>query len=234
MITLWPGRERGRFQIDWLDSRHTFSFGEFYDPAKMGWRQLRVINDDNIAGGGGFPPHPHRDMEIFSYVTAGELEHQDSLGHKARVGTGRVQLMSAGTGIRHSEYNPSKTAPIHLLQIWITPRTPGGPPHYQELDFKETDRANRLKLLAAPQATDGALEIRQDVRIYTSRLAAGKNLPLPLTAKQGGWLQVVDGTLSLEPGAQKLAPGDAAAVESESKLAITSITDAELLWFVFD
>jgi redox-sensitive bicupin YhaK (pirin superfamily) len=142
--------------------------------------------------------------------------------------------MSAGTGIRHSEYNPSETAPIHLLQIWITPRAPGGSPHYQELDFKETDRADRLKLLAAPKGGDGALEIRQEVRIYTARLTAGKNLPLPLTAKQGGWLQVVDGTLALAPGGVKLAPGDAAAIESETKLAVTAQAYAELLWFVFD
>jgi redox-sensitive bicupin YhaK (pirin superfamily) len=234
MHTLWPADERGRFQLDWLDSRHTFSFGDFYDPHKMGWRQLRVLNDDRIAGGGGFPPHPHRDMEIFSYVTEGALEHKDSLGNTAQVTPGRVQLMSAGAGVRHSEYNPSPTAATHLLQIWFLPKTAGLPPNYQELTFTDKDRGNKLKLLADPKGQDGAMTIRQDMRIYTAKLAKGQSLPLPLSAKQGGWLQLVEGAISLEPLGEKLSPGDGCAIEAEPKLTAKAVMDSEFLWFVFD
>jgi quercetin 2,3-dioxygenase len=234
MITLWPGGERGQFQLDWLDSRHTFSFGEFYDPAKMGWRHLRVVNEDQIAPSGGFPAHPHRNMEIFSYLVAGELEHLDSLGHKARIGPGRVQLMSAGVGIRHSEYNPSATTPTHLLQIWILPQAAGGEPQYQELDFTEKQRANRLHLLADPNGAEGAMRIRQQTRIATARLARGQELPLPLGSGQGGWLQLAAGALTLVPGGVILAAGDAAAVERESSLVARATADSEFLWFTFD
>jgi quercetin 2,3-dioxygenase len=234
MLTLWPAAERGRFQLDWLDSRHTFSFGEFYDSRKMGWRHLRVLNDDRIAASGGFPLHPHRDMEIFSYVTEGELEHRDSLGHTARIGPRRAQLMSAGTGLRHSEYNPSATASTRLLQIWFPPTAPGGSPRYQEMDFTEAERANRLKLLADPQGRDGAMTIRQQARLYTARLAQGQSLALPLAPKQGGWLQLVAGALTLDPAGVKLAPGDASACEDEPHLAARAEADSEFLWFVFD
>jgi redox-sensitive bicupin YhaK (pirin superfamily) len=234
MLTLWPANERGRFQLDWLDSHHTFSFGDFYDPKKLQWRSLRVLNDDRIAGGGGFPPHPHRDMEIFSYVTEGALEHQDSMGNTAQVTPGRVQLMSAGTGVRHSEYNPSDSAGTHLLQIWFLPRAAGKPPNYQEKQFTEKDRADRLALLADPAGQDGAMTIGQDVRIYTATLAKGKSLPLPLAAKQGGWMQLVKGAVTLEPGGVKLAPGDGCACEKEPNLSAKAAADSEFLWFVFD
>ena len=234
MHTLWPAAERGRFQLDWLDSHHTFSFGDFYDPAKISWRHLRVLNDDRIAGGGGFPAHPHRDMEIFSYVTEGALAHRDSLGNSAQVTPGRVQLMNAGTGVRHSEFNPSPTATTHLLQIWFMPKAPGGAPGYQELDFKDAERANRLKLLADPQGSGGAMTIRQDIRIYTATLEQGKSLPLPLSAGQGGWLQLVEGALTLEPFGQKMAPGDGCAIEGEPKLSARATANSEFLWFVFD
>jgi redox-sensitive bicupin YhaK (pirin superfamily) len=234
MQTLWPAAERGRFQLDWLDSRHTLSFGEFYDPAKMSWRYLRVLNDDRIAGGGGFPPHPHRDMEIFSYVTEGALEHQDSMGNKAQVTPGRVQLMSAGTGVRHSEYNPSPTATTRLLQIWFMPKAAGGKPNYQELAYTEKDRANRLKLLADPQGSDGTMVIRQEVRIYTAKLEKGNSLALPLATKQGGWLQLVEGALILEPQGTKMAPGDGCTIEGESNPSAKATANSEFLWFVFD
>jgi redox-sensitive bicupin YhaK (pirin superfamily) len=234
MHTLWPADERGRFQLDWLDSHHTFSFGEFYDPAKISWRHLRVLNDDLISGGGGFPPHPHRDMEIFSYVTEGALAHRDSMGNTAQVTPGRVQLMSAGTGVKHSEFNPSKTAATHLLQIWFMPQKAGEAPNYQELDFLEKDRANRLKLLADPQGREGAMTIRQQVRIYTATLAKGKSLPLPLSAKQGGWLQLVKGAVTLDPLGVKLSPGDACACEDEPNLNAQATAPCEFLWFVFD
>ena len=234
MQTLWPAAERGLFQLDWLDSRHTLSFGEFYDPAKMSWRHLRVLNDDRIAGGGGFPPHPHRDMEIFSYVTEGALEHQDSMGNTAQVTPGRVQLMSTGTGVRHSEYNPSATAATRLLQIWFMPKAAGGAPNYQELAFTEPDRANRLKLLADPTGGDGAMVIRQDVRIYTAKLEKGKSLALALTGKQGGWLQLVEGALVLEPKGMALAPGDGCTIEDEPNLTARATANSEFLWFVFD
>jgi quercetin 2,3-dioxygenase len=234
MHTFWPANERGSFQLDWLDSHHTFSFGEFYDPAKVSWRHLRVLNDDRIGPAGGFPPHPHRDMEIFSYVNEGALAHRDSLGNTAQVTPGRVQLMSAGTGVKHSEFNPSKTASTHLLQIWFLPQTAGGAPNYQELAFTEAERANRLKLLADPQGRDGAMSIRQQVRIYTATLEKGKLLPLPLAAKQGGWLQLVNGAVTLEPLKVKLAPGDACACEDEPSLKAIATAPSEFLWFVFD
>jgi len=234
MHTFWPADQRGHFQLDWLDSHHTFSFGEFYDPAKISWRHLRVLNDDRIGAGGGFPPHPHRDMEIFSYVNEGALAHKDSMGNTAQVTPGRVQLMSAGTGVKHSEFNPSKTASTHLLQIWFMPQKAGLAPNYQELDFTETDRANRLKLLADPQGSDGAMIIRQQVRIYTGTLEKGKSLPLALTAKQGGWLQLVNGGVTLEPLGVKLSPGDACSCEDEPGLKASATAPSEFLWFVFD
>jgi len=234
MHTLWPAAERGGFQLDWLDSHHTFSFGEFYDPAKISWRHLRVLNDDYVAGGGGFPFHPHRDMEIFSFVTEGALEHQDSMGNKAQVTPGRVQLMSAGTGVKHSEYNPSPTARTHLLQIWFMPNAIGLKPNYQELTYTEKDRANKLKLLADPAGDNGAMTIRQAVRIYTATLEKGKSLALPLAAKQGGWLQLIEGALTLEPGKVKMAPGDGCAIEKEPNLSATATAKSEFLWFVFD
>jgi len=234
MPTLWPAAERGQFQLDWLDSHHTFSFGEFYDPQKVHWRSLRVLNDDRIGAGGGFPLHPHRDMEIFSYVDEGALEHKDSMGNTAQVTPGRVQLMSTGTGVRHSEYNPSSTTTTHLLQIWFMPKAPGGTPNYQELTYSEKERANRLKLLADPQGAEGAMTIRQSVRIYTSTLAKGKTLPLPLNAKQGGWLQLVKGALTLEPSGVKITPGDGCACENEPSPTAKAGADSEFLWFVFD
>jgi redox-sensitive bicupin YhaK (pirin superfamily) len=234
MPTLWPAAERGHFQLDWLDSHHTFSFGEFYDPAKIHWRHLRVLNDDIIGGGGGFPPHPHRDMEIFSYVTEGALEHQDSMGNKAQVTPGRVQLMSAGTGVRHSEYNPSETQQTHLLQIWFVPKAAGGTPNYQELSYAEKDRANRLKLLASPDGADGSMTIRQTVRIYTARLAKGQELALPLAATQGGWLQLVSGAVTLAPSGLEMGPADGCAMEHEAGPTVKATADSEFLWFVFD
>lgn len=234
MHTLWPAAARGRFQLDWLDSHHTFSFGEFYDPAKMSWRHLRVLNDDRIGPSGGFPLHPHRDMEIFSYVTEGALAHRDSLGNTAQVTPGRVQLMSAGTGVRHGEFNPSPTTPTRLLQIWFLPKAPGGAPGYQELAFTNQERANRLKLLADPQGSGGAMTIRQNVQIFTATLQKGKSLTLPLSVPQGGWLQLVDGALTLEPLGAKITPGDGCALEGEPKLSAHATANSEFLWFVFD
>ncbi len=229
MITPWPGSQRGSFQLDWLDSHHTFSFGDFYDPAKMGFRHLRVLNEDHIAPSGGFPPHPHRDMEIFSYLAAGELEHRDSLGHTARIAPGKAQLMSAGSGIRHSGYNPSPANPTHLLQIWLLPRAPGGEPAYQEIAFTPADTANRLKLLADPQGAAGAMRIRQDARIYTANLEANKTLPLPLAPKESGWLQLISGALTL--GQTQLFAGDAAAITDETALSAHATAPSEFLWF---
>jgi redox-sensitive bicupin YhaK (pirin superfamily) len=234
MHTFWPADERGHFQMDWLDSHHTFSFGEFYDPKKINWRHLRVLNDDRIGPSGGFPPHPHRDMEIFSFVDEGALAHKDSLGNTAQVTPGRVQLMSAGTGVKHSEFNPSATSSTHLLQIWFLPQAAGGAPNYQELDYKEADRANKLKLLADPKGSEGAMIIRQQVRIYTATMEKGKPLSLPLAAKQGGWLQLIKGAVTLEPVNVKLGPGDACSCENESALIARASAPSELLWFVFD
>lgn len=229
MKVVRKAEERGHAKFDWLDSYHTFSFGEYYDPCHMQWGPLRVINDDLIAGGGGFPTHPHRDMEIFTYVTEGALAHKDSTGTSSQIYPGRVQLMGAGTGIYHSEFNPSETETTRLLQIWIQPERPGLEPSYQEEDYDPADRENKWLTLVAPANEPSVLDVRQDVRIYNAVLHADGALELPGSVGRKGWLQVVNGDLTV--GDRVFKRGDGLALEDESAQKIITASSAELLYF---
>jgi redox-sensitive bicupin YhaK (pirin superfamily) len=221
---------RGLTELGWLHSRHTFSFGEYYDPAQSGFRSLIVLNDDVVEAGGGFGTHPHRDAEIFSYVISGELEHRDSMGNGRVIKAGDLQYMSAGSGVRHSEFNPSKTAPAHFLQVWLRPRARGGEPRYAERALGGAARPNALTLLFAGEARDGATAIRADAEISFGRLEAGKTLALALGAGRGVWVQVIKGALDVL--GETLAEGDGAAVENAASLALAERADAEFLVFV--
>src|SRR5687767_8875582 len=179
MITIRKSNERGHAEHGWLDSHHTFSFADYYDPRFMGFRSLRVINEDRVAPGGGFPPHGHRDMEIISYVLEGGLEHKDSMGSGSVLRPGSVQKMSAGTGVRHSEFNPSRTEPLHFLQIWIEPDKDGVKPDYQETKLDEAARRDRLLLVAGPPGTQAPVTIHQDAKLYASLLGKGAKVELP-------------------------------------------------------
>lgn len=229
MIKIRRGKERGKTDIDWLKSHHSFSFGDYYDPAHMGFRALRVINEDWVAAGAGFPTHPHRDMEIVTLVLSGTLEHRDSLGSGEVIQPGDVQRMSAGTGIRHSEFNPSKTEPTHLLQIWIMPERTGLQPSYEQKRFEEAERRGKLRLVADRQGTDGAVTIHADARIHAAFLPAGERIEHPLMPGRYGWLQVARGEVELE--GQILKAGDAAAIEGERALSLRSRKDADLVLF---
>jgi redox-sensitive bicupin YhaK (pirin superfamily) len=229
MIKIRRGEERGKTRIDWLDSRHSFSFGDYYDPAHMGFRGLRVINEDRVAAGAGFPTHPHRDMEIVTLVLSGALEHRDSLGSGEVIRPGDVQRMSAGTGIRHSEFNPSKTEPTHLLQIWILPERAGLQPSYEQKRFDEAARRGKLRLVADRQGTDGAVTIHADARIHAGLLPAGERIEHELAPSRHGWLQVARGEVELDD--QILTAGDAAAIEGERVIRLAGRKDADLVLF---
>ncbi len=220
---------RPHTEIGWLDSRHTFSFGEHYDPEHMGFRSLRVINEDRVIPGGGFPTHGHRDMDILSYVLSGALAHQDSLGNGTTIRPGDVQRMSAGTGIRHSEFNPSKTEPVHFLQIWIVPNERGLEPSYEQKQFGPLETRGRLRLVAAPGGEGGAVTLHQDARLYVATLSAGTKVEHALEAGRGAWLQVARGVVSLN--GTEMREGDGAAVEAEPRLRIESDTESEVLLF---
>lgn len=227
-IELRPSGDRGTTDFGWLKSRHSFSFGEYYDPRHHQFGPLRVINEDRVAGGGGFPTHPHRDMEIFSYVVEGELEHQDSLGHRARIGAGGVQKITAGRGIAHSEFNPSRKDPVHFLQIWIRPRAERLEPSYADGQFPREEKLNRLRPLLSPDGREGSLTLAQDAVVYGSVLEPGKSLELKLEEGRWGWLQVVKGRVTLE--GRELAAGDAAGIKSAGRLELRAVEEAELLW----
>src|SRR5262245_35646161 len=237
MMRVRRGGERGATELGWLDSRHTFSFGDYYDPANMGFRSLRVINEDRVAPRGGFPTHPHRDMEILTYVISGGLQHRDSMGNGSIIRPGEIQRMSAGTGIHHSEVNPSKSDPVHFLQIWIVPDRRGLTPGYEQKSFGDEQRRGRLLLVAAPERNggrDGAVAIHQDASLYASFLDAGATVSHELAPGRHAWLQVVKGGLAV--GGQELEAGDGAAIEAEPSGAQTPITiaarqEAELLLF---
>jgi redox-sensitive bicupin YhaK (pirin superfamily) len=233
MMRVRRGGERGSTELGWLDSRHTFSFGDYYDPEKMGFRALRVINEDRVAPRGGFPTHPHRDMEIVTYVISGGLQHRDSMGNGSLIRPGEIQRMSAGTGIHHSEINPSKSDPVHFLQIWIVPERRGLTPGYEQKSFSDEQRRGRLLLVAARDGRDGAVTIHQDASLYASLLDAGTTVQHELAPGRHGWLQVVKG--ELEVGGQKLEAGDGVALDGTSSaptpIAIAAKADAELLLF---
>jgi redox-sensitive bicupin YhaK (pirin superfamily) len=229
MILIRRSGERGHADHGWLDTFHTFSFADYHDPRFMGFRSLRVINDDRVVPGAGFPTHPHRDMEIVTYVVDGALEHRDSMGMGSVIRPGDIQRMSAGTGVTHSEYNPSKTEGTRLLQIWITPSTTGLEPGYEQRHFEEQERRGRFRLVVSPEGRDGSISVHQDAEIYAALLGAGMAASHELRAGRGAWVQVVNGKVRL--GDDEMVEGDGAAVEDEAVLTITAEQDAELLLF---
>ncbi|MBK8165249.1 MAG: pirin family protein [bacterium] len=229
MIRHRPARERGHADHGWLSTWHTFSFAGYHDPAHMGFRALRVINDDVIRAGGGFGTHGHRDMEIVTYVVEGELEHRDSLGTGSVLRPGDVQRMSAGSGVRHSEFNHSRTANLRLLQIWLLPAREGVEPGYAERHFTADDKRGRLRLVVAPDGADGALGIGQDARIHACILEPGQGVVHEPAPGRHTWIQVVRG--SLDVGGLVLEEGDGAAASDEPRLAITGRDGAEFLLF---
>jgi len=229
MLTLRPATERGHVDHGWLNARHTFSFGSYHDPDHMGFRVLRVINEDVIEPGQGFGTHSHRDMEILTYVITGALEHKDNLGNGSVIRPGDVQWMSAGTGVQHSEFNPSPDQPTHLLQIWILPDRQGRRPDYAEKNFPLGTRQDRLRLVASGDGAGGSLRWGQDVRLYASVLSTGATVELDLEKNRHAWVQVVNG--SLDMGDLTCGPGDGVAVSDESRLTIRADQDSEFLVF---
>lgn len=229
MVTIRKAGERGRTRIDWLDSWHSFSFGDYRDPAWMGFRSLRVINDDVIAAGGGFGTHPHRDMEIITYVLSGALEHRDSLGTGSVIRPGDVQRMTAGSGILHSEFNPSEIEGTRLLQIWIKPDTKSLKPGYEQRNFSESERYNRLCLIASRDARQGSVKIHQDADVYAALLSPGKSVVHSLPAGRHVWVQVANGDVTVNE--TSLRSGDAAALSEEAKVSVTATSDSEVLVF---
>ena len=229
MLTRRAAEDRGNSDFGWLDSRHTFSFGEYHDPRHMGFRTLRVINDDRVAGGAGFGRHPHRDMEIFSYVLDGALAHQDSLGTGSTVRAGGVQKMSAGTGILHSEFNPSENEPTRFLQIWILPDRKGHSPSYEDKRFDDDAKRGKLALLGSSDGRDGSITFHQDVAIYASALAPGQTVSHALAQGRGAWVQVARGRV--EVNGTPLGEGDGASVEGEPAVTVRGVDDSEILLF---
>lgn len=229
MITVRRSAERGHFDHGWLDTFHTFSFSRYYDPAFMGFRALRVINEDTVAPGRGFAPHPHDNMEILTYIISGRLAHKDSAGHAQEIVPGDVQHMSAGRGIVHSEFNPSRDEPVHLIQIWIEPAQENGEPHYQQRHYSEEARRGRLALVASPDGADGSLKIGQDARLYATILPRGADADLALEPGRHAWVQVLRGGVRLN--GTPLNAGDGAAVSDEPSLSLEATEDAEALVF---
>ncbi len=228
-LTVRRSAERGHANHGWLDTYHSFSFADYYDPAHMGFRSLRVINQDKVAPGAGFPTHPHRDMEIFSYVLSGAIAHKDSMGNGRELLPGQIQLMSAGSGVTHSEFNPSKSDPLHLLQIWILPETRGLKPTYTEWHPTAESETQNKVLVISPDGREGSATIHQDANIYRVRLKAGETISHDLDKGRGLWVQLITG--SLTEGETVLNPGDAASTESAGTFEITASEDSEALLF---
>ncbi|MGL4421440.1 MAG: pirin family protein [Gemmataceae bacterium] len=230
MFTIRHAADRGHFHHGWLETYHTFSFGDYFDPAQRGFRSLRVMNDDRIAPGQGFGTHPHRDMEIITVVLAGELEHRDSLGSGAVLRPEDVQRISAGTGIEHSEWNPSPTESVHLYQIWLFPDQKGRPPRYDQAAFAPAGRANRWQTIASQDRREGSLSIYQDATVQRATLAPAATLRQGLAPGRCGWLQVMTGSVTLN--GQLLHTGDGVAIQHENELQLQGGANAaELLWF---
>jgi quercetin 2,3-dioxygenase len=229
MITVRRSAERGHANHAWLDTYHTFSFADYYEPKQMGFGPLRVINEDRVAPGQGFPTHGHRDMEIITYVLEGQLAHKDSLGTGSVIRPGDVQRMSAGTGVRHSEFNPSPTDELRLLQIWIEPSRAGIPPSYEEKAFTDDDKHNRLRLVASPDGRDGSVTIHQDALVYASVLEPGHEVVYPVAPARRAWLQVARGAVRVN--GQELEQGDGAAVKDERALTVAGKERAEIILF---
>jgi len=229
MIRVRKSADRGRASLGWLESRHTFSFGEYHDPQHMGFRALRVINEDRVRPGQGFGTHGHTDMEILSYVLSGKLAHEDSLGNGSVLAAGDFQRMTAGTGVRHSERNPSRDEPVHFLQVWILPEREGLEPGYEESNVPVENKRGTLCLVASRRGGSGALEIHQDVDLYSSVLAPDRTVALDLRPGRHAWVQVVRGAVRLN--SHDLAEGDGAAVSDERAVTVTGRSDAEILLF---
>lgn len=229
MITVRKSADRGHANHGWLDTYHTFSFGDYFDRNHMGFRTLRVINDDKVAPGSGFGMHPHQDMEIITYMLDGELSHKDSMGNQKALKAGDVQRISAGTGILHSEFNASKTSTAHLLQIWIRPDRKGHTPAYEDRAFPVGASDNALLLLASGDGRNGSLKINQDASVFATRLGSGKALTHTLDTGRHAWVQVARGSLSVNGTA--LTAGDAVAISDEPTLTLSATTDAEVLVF---
>lgn len=231
MMTIRPAAERGHVEHGWLDTYHTFSFADYWDPQHMSFGPLRVINEDRVAANMGFPTHPHRDMEIITYVLEGALSHRDSMGNGSTMRPGEVQRMSAGTGVRHSEFNPSPSDPLHLLQIWIMPDRAGHEPSYEQKNFATEEKLNRLRLVASPDGQDGSVSIHQDARVYASVLEKGKKVSHTTSVDRKVWIQVARGSVLLN--GRELKQGDGAAVEKEKSIEVTGASEerAEILLF---
>jgi redox-sensitive bicupin YhaK (pirin superfamily) len=232
MLTVRRSADRGHFQHGWLDTYHTFSFGDYHDPAWVQFGRLRVMNDDRIAPSQGFGMHGHRDMEILTWVLDGELAHRDSLGHEQVLRPGELQRMSAGTGIRHSEFNVSTTTATHLYQVWLLPDRPGHEPRYEQTPFPAEGRRGRWQLLASPDGQEGSLSIYADAYVSVIDLTAGQSTTIPLAAGRRGWLQVLRGTT--EAAGTPLETGDGVGVTDASELLITARSETELMWFDLD
>ncbi len=229
MIQIRPSAQRGGGDHGWLKTRHTFSFGDYWDPKWMGFRSLRVINEDWVAPNTGFPTHPHRDMEIITYVLEGKLEHKDSLGTGSVILPGDGQRMTAGSGIRHSEFNPSTTDPVHLLQIWIQPERVALPPSYEQKSFPDSEKRGRFRLIASRDAGDGSVKINQDAKLYVTLVTPEEEVVHEFANGRHGYLQVARGTVLLNGG--QLNQGDGAAISGEEKISIKAVEAAEVLLF---
>jgi redox-sensitive bicupin YhaK (pirin superfamily) len=232
MFQHFPAAARGQSRLSWLDSAHTFSFADFYDPDRMGFRALRVINDDLVAGGAGFGTHPHRDMEIVTYVLSGALRHRDSMGNGSSITAGEVQRMSAGTGVTHSEINDSAREPVHLLQIWLLPAQRGQRPSYEQRAFSRDDKLGRLRVVVSPDGEDGALTIHQDARILATILEDGVSVTHAIPAGRHAFVQVARGEVLL--GEHRLQRGDGVALSDARELTLTGAGPEEAEVLVFD
>ena len=228
-LTLRPAEARGKADFGWLKSQHSFAFGEYFDPAHMGFSNLRVINDDNVAGGAGFPMHPHKDAEIFSYVLDGALEHKDSMGHGSTVAAGGVQYMAAGSGVTHSEFNPSETSPVHFLQVWLIPEIRGVAPRYDTLDLTPESKDGKLSLFLSPDGRQGSLKTNADADVYAATLTGTQAINFDVAEGRSAWVQVARGSLFVND--QELRPGDGLAVRTAGALQFARGMDAEILLF---
>ena len=229
MIQIRKSDQRGHANHGWLDSRFSFSFAEYYDPEFVEFRTLRVMNDDHIAGGGGFPTHPHRDMEIVTYVLEGALSHNDSMGNGSTIRPGDVQYMSAGTGVAHSEFNASQNEPVHMYQIWMFPDKNGYKPLYDQKHFDASEKRGKLRLMVSPDGREGSVQIRQDNELYATVLAPGEAVKHALKPERHAYVQVARGSVTLN--GKRLETGDGAAISEEKSLEIAGVNDAEVLLF---
>jgi redox-sensitive bicupin YhaK (pirin superfamily) len=229
MLTIRHSTQRGHFNHGWLNTYHTFAFDQYYDPRYMGFRSLRVINEDFVAPGRGFPQHGHRDMEIITYILEGALKHEDSMGNGSVIRPGDVQRMTAGTGVRHSEVNASADEPVHLLQIWIIPNADNLQPGYEQKEFSAEDRRNQLRLIASSDGRDGSVTVNQDVDLFASIIDVGKEVDYALDSKRYGWLQVARG--SVEVNGERANQGDGVVIVAESSLTIHAVEPSEVLLF---